>query len=62
MAANKKREVEHQFLARIDNTPASEGKPGMWDLVVAYAKHSDVSANDALNEMISMGLKRKKLL
>ncbi len=62
MAAQKKREEEHKFLARIDNTPARVGVPGNWDKVVAYAEANGISANDALNEMILEGLKRKKLL
>lgn len=60
MAAPKKRDVEHKFLARVDNTP-DDGQPGMWDRIVAYADRESISANDALNEMIEIGLKRKKL-
>lgn len=62
MAATKKREIEHKFLARIDNTPPAAGKPGNWDLVVAYSEAHGFSANDALNEIILEGLKGKKLL
>lgn len=61
LAAKRKREIEHTFLARIDNTPSEKG-PGNWDLVTAYAFREEISANDAVNEMISEGLKRKKLL
>ena len=61
MAAKRKREIEHTFLARIDNTPSEKG-PGNWDLIVAYSQREEMSANDAVNEMIFEGLKRKKLL
>ena len=55
MAAPKKREEgEHKYLARI--------ALGSWEKIQEFAKEQEVSLNDALNEIIEAGLKRKKLL
>ncbi len=53
MAAPRKREFEHKFLARIDQP--------LWDKVITYSERKNISANDALNEVIDAGVKRKRL-
>ena len=60
MPAQKKWDVEHKFLARIDNTP-EEDKPGAWDRLKGYADEQKISLNDALNAVIKTGMKVKKI-
>ena len=54
MAAPKKREGgEHKYLARIDLKT--------WDKIVLFAEDKKVSLNDAVNEILDAGVRRKKL-
>lgn len=60
MPAPKKREKEHRYVARIDNTPQDD-KAGLWDRIVSYAKKKEISVNDALNDLLHSGAARRKL-
>lgn len=60
MPAPKKRENEHKYVARIDNTPTDD-KDGLWDRIVAYAAKKNISINDALNDLLHSGAARRKL-
>ena len=48
MAAPKKRENEHKYLARFDLQ--------IWERMLKYAEEKGVSANDALNDVLEIGL------
>jgi hypothetical protein len=54
MAAPKKREEgEHKYLARI--------ALGSWQKIQEFAEEKAISLNDAVNEILDAGIKRKKL-